>query len=556
MVPPVQHPQEPDDPQAGSVVDPRVVAERRAHRAELSEAALRERVVDAEHRLVEAQRLLGGAYDQRKDLAGRLKQAERDLRAARQGEHAEAQRRVELEEDAGVARRQAEQEITALRAALVASEQRVSELEQELDRVQRTAAELQQAVATAQVQGGPTATAPDGARDAAAAQLAARLEEVRVVEERLAAGRDELARRRGGLETRLHDTGVVAGSLEERIVAEREARLRAVHELENERERASAEVTLLQHELDRRMQVQEAVSQQLVELRAELAQTQARVASDAERRALAESVLTELGTTALQLRDELQSLEDERRDVERQLAAARAQVAERDTRLEEQAAYLTAADAALTALRVELDEAATALRTTSGDTTHQQERLDAAERAVTQAEAQSLHLAQQLESERRERARMEQELRTRIAEERDAFQNTVEQHRLATERAIALERAAFEAHVTTVRDGVVALRERLAGVEADVEARLQQERDARLAAEQRLEAERHGRAVALTELQAERTTAAKSGADRERREAETQALRGRLAEVEQELTAARTLVAVERGRVDDATAAA
>ncbi|MCW3000695.1 MAG: Chromosome segregation ATPase-like protein [Solirubrobacterales bacterium] len=378
MVPPVRHPRDPDDPDAGTIVDPTVIAERRARRAELNEGALRERAVKAEEQLSAAQRQLDGAHEQRKELAARLKRAERDLRAARQGEHAEGQRREEIEEDASAARREAEEQIAELRAALAASELRVEELEAELAR---------------------------------------------------------------------HDRQPATGDLQQQLVTERQGRIRAVRALEHERERATAEVTLLQHEVDRRARVQKAVSRQLVELRAELTSTQARVSSDAQRKAAAESVLDDLGSTALRLRDDLQGLEDERAQLERQVTAARAQVAERDARLAESA-----------------------------------ERLAAAEQAAAAADDHTRAIAQQVQAERTERAQVEAQLRLSIAEERDAFQATVEQHRVTVQAAIARERATFESQMAVVRDGLVVLRERLAEAEADVDRRVQAERE-RCAAE-------------------------------------------------------------------------
>jgi hypothetical protein len=479
VVQPVGNFQDPDDPDAGTIVDPKVIAERRARRAELNEGALRERAVKVEAQLGEAQRQLDGAQEQRRELAARLKQAERDLRAARQGEHAETQRREEIEEDAAVARREAEQQLAALRAALVASEHRVGELEDELARVHRAASEVQQASRAALAR--PPSAGDEEHRRALAdieTELATRLEEVRLVEDRLATGRRELAAHRGGLERRLHDTEIVAGGLEDALVAEREGRVRAVRALEDERERAAAEVTLLQHELDRRVRVQEEVSRQLVELRAQVQSTQARVSSDSQRAAVAESVLDDLSSTALQLHDELRGLEDERTEIEGRLAAAEAQVAERDAQLVHSATRAAGAQAALTQLRRELDEAAAALRSATADAAQKQVRLDAAEQAVTAAEEHAHQLAGQLQDERHERAQVEAQLHLTIAEERDAFQAIVEQHRVTIQAVIARERAAFGSQMAVIREGVVALRERLLQAEADVDARVQAERDA------------------------------------------------------------------------------
>ncbi|MCW2999804.1 MAG: hypothetical protein JWN65_3353, partial [Solirubrobacterales bacterium] len=461
MVQPVSNPQDPDDPDAGAIVDPTVIAERRARRAELNEGALRERAVKAESQLANAQRLLDGAHEQRKELAARLKQAERDLRAARQGEHSETQRREEIEEDAGAAQREAEQQLAALRAALAANELRVGELEDELTRVHRAATEAQQASRAALARPEP-------------------------------AGDDEHRRALAAAEAQL-------AAREQQLVTEREARTRAVRALEDERERAAAEVTLLQHELDRRMHVHETVSGQLAELRAQLTSTQARVSSDSERKAVAESVLEGLGSTALQLREELGELEDERAQLECRLTAAQAQVAQRDARLAESAERLATTDGALAQLREQLDEATAELRAATGRTQE---------------------VARQLQEERQERAQVQARLQLTILEERDAFRATVEQHRVTIQAAIAREREAFESRMASVREGVVALGERLAQTDADLDARVQAERDARLAAEQELVAAQ----ASLAGLRAELGQVRAQSTGRAERESQLEAL--------------------------------
>ncbi len=215
MVQPDRDLSDAEDLDEGTIVDPRVLAERRARRAELNEDALYDRAVAAERQLKRAQQQLDGAHEQRKELAARLKQTERHLRAAQQGEHAEAQLREEVQEDAATARDEAERQLRALRVELQRARSRERELEDELFRVRREAQRTRQESRTA---------------------LAAEVQD---------SGSDDRASLREA----------------EAVLAER---------MEDERERAAAEVTLLQHELDRRVRIQEAVSRQLVELRAEL----------------------------------------------------------------------------------------------------------------------------------------------------------------------------------------------------------------------------------------------------------------------------------------------
>lgn len=518
------------------------------------ETDLRTTVGQVGRQLAEAERLLDSAHEQRKELAARLKQAERDLRTAQQGEHAEARRRTELEEDVGAVRREAEEHLTALQGALATSEQRVQELEDELQRTQRVAAELQHTVAAARARG--VAVAPgdrEGTRERLTTELAARLEDLRQIEGRLASGREELDARRGGLESRLRDSEGVAVDLEQQLVVEREERIRSARVLADERERATAETTLLQHELDRRLRVQEAVAAQLVELRDELERTQSRVESDERRRTLAEKVLEELGTTALQLRGQLDALDEERADLERQLRDAQALVAERDGRLEEQSATLVAGERSLAGLQLELGDATVALRAATADTALHKDRLDAADRALSLAEQRARDLAGLLEGERRERRQVEGELHVRLAEERDAFATTLDEHRKHFEAAIAGERAAFEQHATTVRDGVVALRGRLAAAEADITARLHDERAAREDAERRADADREARATALAELHAQRHDADGVHAQRN---AELSALRDRVVEAERNLADVQSVAARAQAAADVAIEAA
>ncbi len=340
------------------------------------------------------------------------------------------------------------------------------------------------------------------------------------------------------------DAEVVASGLEEQLVAERAQRIRAVRDLTDARERAAAEVTLLQHELDRRLQVQGTVTRQLEVLRAELTETQARIASDEHRRGSTGSVLAELGTTALQLRDELRSLEDGRLAVERELEVAKVQLAERDTRLAEQAAQIAASEGAMGALRAELEDAAQALRASALDLAERTARLDAAEQAVVLGEAHGRDLARRLADEQRDRERAEAELKSRLTAERVAFRSTIEENRLLAEGVIAHERAAFEAQVAIVRGGVASLRAHL----GSFGTAMQRERAAREAAEALVAAERGGRAAAAADLEAARALVAAAEDRAHRAEQERDLLLLEVVTVRDELSAAqvRTRAAVAR----------
>ncbi|WP_354701977.1 hypothetical protein DSM112329_02322 [Paraconexibacter sp. AEG42_29] len=425
------------------------MAQLRARRAELSGDALRDYAGEVEAELTRARAELDAARDQRADLAGQLKQAERELRASRQNEHAETARRTELEEDTAATRREAEEEVVELRRVLAAREHRVAELEEELSRLLSS-----------------------------------------------------------GVHERLHENQQNVARLERALASERSTRESALRDLTVEREQSQAEVTLLQHELDRRGHVHDAVSRQLVELRTELDVTRAQLSVDAGRTAVAEAVLADLGNTAAQLRSQLTDLETERAELLQQLATARAEVAQRDQLLQAGHAALLAAEAAQEQLRTELREAGAALRTAASDAAERHVRLQAVEQAMGAAEARARDLTRRLETERLQRVQAESALNATVVEERDAFQRAIDAQRAEFDAAIASERQAFETQMAGVRDGVAKLRDRLTTTQAELAAELEAERAARSAAEQQAAAERAARDAADEQAETERVARA------------------------------------------------
>lgn len=422
MVQPDREGREEEDPDEGTIVDPRIIAERRARRAELAEDALHDRAIAAERQLAHAQQQLEFAHDQRIDLAARLKQAERDLRAAQQGEYAEAQRREEIEEDATAARREDERELSSLRKALERAQEREQELEDELARVRRAAQRTQQDSRTA-------------------------------------------------LAAAVQDSG--------------------------SEDRAAAEVTLLQHELDRRVRIQKDVARQLVLLRAELERTQLRLRTDTERTTVSDAVLDELGSTALTLRDELRGLEEQRGEVERRLAGAQARIAERDAQLAQSARRLADVESALQEIRAQVDGASADLRMTVADHAQQQVRLDAAELAMTTAEQRAREAAEELEAERLQRAQVESDLRMTIAEElrsRERLEADIKRSlatltdELAEVRVENAGRTEREAQLEALANELIATagRDQLSTAVTDVGRQLEAEREERRQAETRI----------------------------------------------------------------------
>src|SRR3954453_22539457 len=100
-------PQPPSE--SGNVVDPAVLASRRARRAEVSEDA------SLELRLFEAERRLGEVAAERDALKARVAQVETQLTASRQREWAEQQERLEAQGETAAARELAGAQLAQLR---------------------------------------------------------------------------------------------------------------------------------------------------------------------------------------------------------------------------------------------------------------------------------------------------------------------------------------------------------------------------------------------------------------------------------------------------------
>ncbi|HEV3229071.1 MAG TPA: hypothetical protein VGY97_06325, partial [Solirubrobacteraceae bacterium] len=135
-----------------NVVDPAVLAERRARRAELGEETLARQaaraeaqVQDLEAQLDQLEHQLQDALAERERLKRELSARERELRVVRQREYSEQQLRVEAEEQRVRGERQARLGVEASRRELSAAEGRIRELETELERGRRNVAESEHA---------------------------------------------------------------------------------------------------------------------------------------------------------------------------------------------------------------------------------------------------------------------------------------------------------------------------------------------------------------------------------------------------------------------------
>src|SRR3954471_18039228 len=131
---------QPLPPDHGNVVDPDVLASRRARRAEVSEDA------GLELRLFDAERRLGEVAAERDAPRAAVEAGERDLRSTRQREWAEQQQRLEAQGEAAATRELAAGQVATLRQRLTAAEAEVALKAAERDRA-RDALELERAQA-------------------------------------------------------------------------------------------------------------------------------------------------------------------------------------------------------------------------------------------------------------------------------------------------------------------------------------------------------------------------------------------------------------------------
>jgi hypothetical protein len=275
--------------ESGNVVDPEVLASRRARRAEVSEDAT------LELRLLEAERRLGEVAAERDALRGQVARLESEVTGTRQREWAEQQQRLEAQGEAAAARELAGSQLATLRARLAAAEAEVAVVAAERDRARRalederlrTTAERERREALereglllrAELARRPQA-APAPARDhqleaRIAAERAALSQRVQAVEAAVSAVRDRLGVAARGLREQLE-------AAESALGAERSARLRAdgeLAELRGELDTARGRVTDLERERAGLESVLGAERVRTIALERELGEARERVAS-------------------------------------------------------------------------------------------------------------------------------------------------------------------------------------------------------------------------------------------------------------------------------------
>ena len=464
-----------------NVVDPVVMAERRARRAELAEEELRELLREAElgaatlkGRLSAVEGELATARAQRDGLAADLARREEELQAAARREAADQALRTEAQTRAAEAQTGSRREVEELRLRLVAAEQRaqlLTQLESEVgERLgQAKAAEAELAALREELESRQAEVAalreelerraPQEAGGALDPQIAARIASERTAfAEHLAAVEHMV----GELRPRL---GAAVEALVARLEAEQEARAQAEEALADQR----ARVLELQGELDAADSRHAAVIEVVAELSAAVDELRERFAADmdarvAELSGAAEELRAELGTE--QRLHSAAQIELERLRAEREVALSELE-REREQRARAEDAHAEA-EAAHEQTRIAHAEAQTAHQEArAAQVAHDETRAEVlAELEAARGDVEAAHA----EVDRR-RAELEQrriELEQRQAEHialqaelaREQAQHAAAQSELGHEQEL---RSAAEAALTLAQ-------EQLAAAEAELEA--------------------------------------------------------------------------------------
>ena len=407
------------DPPPGTVVDPAVLAERRARRAELAEesaarkaASAMQQVETLRAQMAHLEERAARAGEERDRLAARVADAERRLRLAEQREEGERRRRAELEEEVASARRGAEAEMEDLRARLAGAEELVDVLERELDGARRRA---------------------DSAGDVVAAERAAR----RQAEEAAARAASEAEALRAQVEE-LRSRAADPAELEE-------LRARAA-----EAERLRVEADALRDESARLRDESAAVRDENARLREE------------------DAVLRPRAREAEELRAEAQALRDENARLREEDALLRPRAREADE-LRAEVEALRARAAAAESLRGRITDLERRLSQTSAPAEIER-RLQAERAARAAAEERLAAIGRGTPSSERERALLAQ-----VGALEDELRRRTAVHERVQE-AIGLVRAELEQVRAQVETGeaVAELRAEVGELEARLRARAQE----------------------------------------------------------------------------------
>lgn len=491
---------------AGTVVDPAVLAERRVNRAELAEQAHAQCAAEAEEALAVAEAelhrselRLERANDDRARLEARLGMREQELRTARHRIDAERRQRTEDAGGSGVEPHETEAAHEgALRGRLAAAEARVGELEavrdearkrqaqqgvlsQRLRELATAAAELRAQVAVLEAQRRSAEAAARRSDDALAsleAEHAGLREETergaeavleahrRLVEAQTTAqrARDDLVRERAGAETRIAQLSrsseerlarstAEAADLRARLEAETaELRARLEAETAELRARLEAETVDLQKRLEAERRARVADAERLADARAagvvaaaEVTQARVELEIEVEGRLALEG---RLGDEVSSLREELDEMRERARlrDQEAQRIVAEL-VSTAGRALSDAEEHIAQAETTVAALREEAHRERESRERAEADiATAREEMLRTEERMRAQAE---------LDAERRRRSEgLLATLGIELAGERErAREREAAAPVRRSSEVLAAERAAEERMATTRRPG-------------------------------------------------------------------------------------------------------
>jgi hypothetical protein len=439
-----------------NVVDPVVLAERRARRAELAEEELRELLREVElgaatlkGRLAAVEGELATARTQRDALAADLAHREKELSAANRREHAEQALRSEAQTRAAEAQTGSRRELEDLRVRLVAAEQR-AELFTQME------AEVAERMERAR---------------AAEAELSALREEIESRQSEIAALRAELERRAPAQAPAALDP-----QLATRIAAERTAfaaQLAAVeHTVAGLRPRLTAAVDALTARLEAEQAARGEAETQLADARARVDELHEQLAAATSRHAAVVQVVAELSAAVDELRERFAA------DLDARVAELSGAADELRVELGAEQRLRSAAQDELEHLRVQREEALAELE-------HERELRASAQAAHTRADAEreeAERAREEAEQARAEAERAREEAEAAHAEARTAHAEAQAAHAEA-QAAHADAQAEFERHAadrTAIAEAEAATEQARAMIEqaraATAEAQAQLER--------------------------------------------------------------------------------
>jgi hypothetical protein len=496
-----------------NVVDPVVLAERRARRAELAESELRELLRETElgaatlkGRLSAVEAELATARAQRDALAADLARRENELIAASQREHAETALRSEAQTRAAEASTGSRRELDDLRVRLVAAEQRaalLTQVEVEVaDRLAKAVAAEKEMV---------TLRAEVAARQAEVLGLRHELERYAQVALRMPA-----------------EPGPPDEELARRIAVERSAFAAQVAAVERTVAQMRPQLAAAVSELTERMAFEraarEAAEAELAAERGKVAELQARLEAATRREAAVLEVVAELSASVAALRERFAG------------------------ELDERVAELTGA---AEALRAELGREQAHHSAALAELEREQAKHSAALSELDREQAERVAAQSELEREQAERAAAQSELEREQAErvaavselERQQAESAAAQLELEREQAERVAALSELERAQTERAGVQSELEREQVQHAAAQSELAREQGRHAATQAEVDRQESHREAIRSELAQEQARRAQAQAELERERAQAQAdlerERRRLAEVSSELEALR-----------------